>query len=139
MPFDGPGLVWGQGSRTHIDLAGGIAGVPRNLNTDGAGHRTRPARPKPLKAGLPLSLAGFNTVVLLKERYVFRTENNTKWRFISQTNLVPDIGQLLENAPNCVEVFAGFQYRHNKFGGDPRRTLNTEEKALIAGVAYHLK
>ena len=50
-----------------------------------------------------------------------------------------DVGQLLENTPNRVEVFVGFQYRHNKFGGAPRKTLNTEEKAPIAGVAYHLK
>ncbi|MGU3475798.1 hypothetical protein [Methylobacterium sp. D48H] len=89
--------------------------------------------------GLPLSLAGFNTIVLPKGRYGRFNENDTQLEFVSQTNLVLDVGQLVAGTPNRVEVFAGFQYWHNKFGGDPRRTLNTEEKALIAGVAYHLK
>ncbi|WP_244537027.1 hypothetical protein [Methylobacterium pseudosasicola] len=89
--------------------------------------------------GLPLALAGFNTLILPKGRYGQINENRTQVEFVSQTNLVLDIGQLIENAPNRVEAFVGFQYWHNKFGGDPRRTPNTEEKALIAGVAYHLK
>lgn len=89
--------------------------------------------------GLPLSLAGFNTIILPKGRYGFLNENDTLLEFVSQTNLVLDVGQLIANSPNRVEVFAGFQYWHNKFGADPRRTINTEEKALIAGIAYHLK
>lgn len=89
--------------------------------------------------GLPMSLAGFNTIVLPKGRYGTINQYDTQLEFVSQTNLVLDVGQLLADTPNRVEVFAGFQYWHNKFGGDPRRTLNTEEKALIAGVAYHLK
>lgn len=89
--------------------------------------------------GLPLALAGFNTIILPKGRYGQFNENQTQLEFVSQTNLVLDVGQLLESAPNRVEVFVGFQYWRNKFGGDPRRTINTEEKALIAGVAYHLK
>jgi len=89
--------------------------------------------------GLPLSLAGFNTIVLPKGRYGTINQNDTQLEFVSQTNLVLDVGQLLADTPNRVEIFAGFQYWHNKFGADPRRTINTEEKALIAGVAYHLK
>ncbi|WP_267428118.1 hypothetical protein [Methylobacterium sp. GC_Met_2] len=89
--------------------------------------------------GLPLALAGFNTIILPKGRYGNVNQFDTRTEFASQTNLVLDVGQLLENTPNRVEVFVGFQYWHNKFGGDPRKTLNTEEKALIAGVAYHLK
>ncbi|MCJ2059617.1 hypothetical protein MKL09_24135 [Methylobacterium sp. J-048] len=89
--------------------------------------------------GLPLSLAGFNTIILPKGRYGFTNDNDTQLEFVSQTNLVLDIGQLVDNAPNRVEAFVGFQYWHNKFGADPRRTINTEEKALIAGVSYHLK
>ncbi|WP_267360523.1 MULTISPECIES: hypothetical protein [unclassified Methylobacterium] len=89
--------------------------------------------------GLPLALAGFNTIILPKGRYGSFNENQTQLEFVSQTNLVLDVGQLLENTPNRVEVFVGFQYWHNKFGGHPPQTLNTEEKALIAGVAYHLK
>ena len=88
--------------------------------------------------GLPLSLAGFNTIILPKGRYGGINENDTQIEFVSQTNLVLDVGQLFARVPNRVEVFAGFQYWHNKFGADPRRTINTEEKALIAGVAYHL-
>ncbi|MDP4024170.1 hypothetical protein Q8W71_16195 [Methylobacterium sp. NEAU 140] len=89
--------------------------------------------------GLPLSLAGFNTIILPKGRYGGINENDTQLEFVSQTNLVLDLGALVADTPNRVEVFAGFQYWHNKFGGDPRRTINTEEKALVAGIAYHLK
>ena len=89
--------------------------------------------------GLPLALAGFNTIVLPKGRYGNVNQFDTRMEFVSQTNLVLDIGQLIDNAPNRVEAFVGFQYWHNKFGGNPRYTINTEEKALIAGVAYHLK
>lgn len=89
--------------------------------------------------GLPLSLAGFNTVILPKGRYGVTNENRTRVEFVSQTNLVLDVGQLAGGRPNQLEVFAGFQYWHNKFGADPRRTVNTEEKALIAGVSYHLR
>lgn len=89
--------------------------------------------------GLPLSLAGFNTIILPKGRYGGANENQTQLEFVSQTNLVLDVGQLIADVPSRVEVFVGFQYWHNKFGGDPRRTINTEEKALIAGVSYHLK
>lgn len=88
--------------------------------------------------GLPLSLAGFNTIILPKGRYGTTNQNETQMEFVSQTNLVLDVGALVTGRPNQFEVFAGFQYWHNKFGGDPRRTINTEEKALIAGVSYHL-
>lgn len=88
--------------------------------------------------GLPLSLAGFNTLILPKGRYGTTNQFNTQIEFVSQTNLVLDVGALVTGTPNRLEVFAGFQYWHNKFGGDPRKTINTEEKALIAGVSYHL-
>lgn len=89
--------------------------------------------------GLPLSLAGFNTIILPKGRYGTTNQNETQMEFVSQTNLVLDVGALVSGTPNRFEVFAGFQYWHNKFGADPRRTINTEEKALIAGVSYHLR
>ncbi|MCJ2082656.1 hypothetical protein [Methylobacterium sp. J-090] len=89
--------------------------------------------------GLPLSLSGFNTIILPKGRYGRTNENRTQLEFVSQTNLVLDVGRLTGGTPNQLEVFAGFQYWHNKFGADPRRTVNTEERALIAGVSYHLK
>ncbi|WP_156398916.1 MULTISPECIES: hypothetical protein [unclassified Methylobacterium] len=88
--------------------------------------------------GLPLSLSGFNTIILPKGRYGRTNEYETQLEFVSQTNLVLDVGQLAGGPAHRLEVFAGFQYWHNKFGADPRRTINTEEKALIAGVSYHL-
>lgn len=88
---------------------------------------------------LPLSIAGFSSIVLPKGRYGIYNEKETQLEFVSQTNLVLDIGQLINQVPNRVEGFIGFQYWHNKFGGDPRQTVNTEEKAVIAGIALHLK
>ncbi|MET0532039.1 MAG: hypothetical protein ABW003_27525 [Microvirga sp.] len=56
-------------------------------------------------------------------------------KFVSQSNLVLNAGKLIANALNGVQVLAGLQYWHNKFGGVPRKTHETEEKALIAGAA----
>ena len=40
---------------------------------------------------------------------------------------------------NRVEVFAGFQYWHNKFGNVETATFKgTEEKSFLAGVAFHV-
>ncbi|MCJ2068415.1 hypothetical protein MKK75_06255 [Methylobacterium sp. J-030] len=93
--------------------------------------------PRPF-TGLPLARAGFNIIVLPKGRYGNLNQNPTQLEFASQTNLVLDVGQVVNGAPNRVGAFVGFQYWHNKFGGDPRRTHNTAETALIIGLAIHL-
>lgn len=89
--------------------------------------------------GLPLSVSGLNTLVLPKGRYGLTNENETQVEFVSQTNLVLDFGQITGNAPNQISAFVGLQFWHNKFGADPRRTVNTQEKALLAGMTYHLR
>ncbi|WP_430912350.1 hypothetical protein [Methylobacterium sp. sgz302541] len=94
--------------------------------------------------GLPLSLAGFNNIVLPKGRGVqdvtaFAFNPKTGLEFLSRTNLVLDVGKLVYDQPNKVDVFVGFQYWLNKFGN--RETANfkgTEEKSFLAGVAFHI-
>lgn len=86
--------------------------------------------------GLPLSLAGFNNVVMPKGRDGFGAQTVTE--FLSRTNLVLDIGKLVYDQPNKVDAFVGFQYWRNKFGNDMRRVAGSEEKTFLAGFAFHI-
>lgn len=94
--------------------------------------------------GLPLSLAGFNNIVLPKGRGItdqsaFAFNPKTGLEFLSRTNLVLDVGKLIYNQPNRVDVFIGFQYWLNKFGNLERVDFKgTEEKSFLAGVAFHI-
>ncbi|TNC09990.1 hypothetical protein FF100_24035 [Methylobacterium terricola] len=95
--------------------------------------------------GLPLSIAGFNNIVLPKGRgisrdlsaYAFNPPRGVE--FLSRTNLVLDVGKLVYNQPNKVDVFIGFQYWLNKFGNVETATFKgTEEKSFLAGVSFHV-
>jgi hypothetical protein len=94
--------------------------------------------------GLPLSIAGFNNIVLPKGRGVqdvsaFAFNPKTGLEFLSRTNLVLDVGKLIYDQPNKVDVFIGFQYWLNKFGNVETATFKgTEEKSFLAGVAFHI-
>ena len=94
--------------------------------------------------GLPLSLAGFNNIVLPKGRGIrdvsaFAFNPKTGLEFLSRTNLVLDLGKLIYDQPNKVDVFIGFQYWLNKFGNVETATFKgTEEKSFLAGVAFHI-
>ncbi|WP_107351980.1 hypothetical protein [Methylobacterium sp. Leaf361] len=94
--------------------------------------------------GLPLSLVGFNNIVLPKGRGVsnpaaFAFNPPRGLEFLSRTNLVLDLGKLVYDQPNQVDVFVGFQYWHNKFGNVETATFKgTEEKSFLAGVAFHV-
>jgi nucleoside-specific outer membrane channel protein Tsx len=93
---------------------------------------------------LPLSLAGFNNIVLPKGRGItdptaFPFNPKTGLEFLSRTNLVLDLGKLAWDQPNKVDVFVGFQYWHNKFGNVETATFKgTEEKSFLAGVSFHV-
>ena len=86
--------------------------------------------------GLPLSIAGFNNIVMPKGRDGFG--DKTVLEFLSRTNLVLDIGKLVYNQPNKVDAFIGFQYWRNKFGNDQRSLAGAEEKSFLAGFAFHI-
>lgn len=94
--------------------------------------------------GLPLKLAGFNNIVLPKGRGIqdvsaFAFNPQTGLEFLSRTNLVLDLGQLVYNQANKVDVFVGFQYWLNKFGNVERYNFKgTEEKSFLAGFAFHI-
>ena len=94
--------------------------------------------------GLPLSLAGFNNIVLPKGRGIrdvsaFAFNPPTGLEFLSRTNLVLDLGKLIYDQPNKVDVFVGFQYWLNKFGNVERYNFKgTEEKSFLAGFAFHI-
>ncbi len=94
--------------------------------------------------GLPLSLTGFNNIVLPKGRGVqnpaaFAFNPPRGLEFLSRTNLVLDLGKLVYDQPNRVDVFIGFQYWRNKFGNvETANFKGTEEKSFLAGVALHV-
>lgn len=91
--------------------------------------------------GLPLSLAGFNNIVLPKGHLTnFPGDTNKAGlEFLSRTNLVLDIGKLIWDQPNKIDAFVGFQYWRNKFGTQETATFKgTEEKAFLAGIAIHV-
>lgn len=94
--------------------------------------------------GLPLALVGFESIILPKGRgissnlgaYAFNPSRGIE--FLSRTNLVLDLGKLLYDQPNKVDVFIGFQYWLNKFGNNETPTFKgTEEKSFLAGVSFH--
>ena len=93
---------------------------------------------------LPLSLAGFNNIILPKGRGIrdvsaFAFNPPTALEFLSRTNLVLDLGKLVYDQPNKVDVFVGFQYWLNKFGNAERFNFKgTEEKSFLAGFAFHI-
>ncbi|GEP11144.1 hypothetical protein [Methylobacterium gnaphalii] len=93
---------------------------------------------------VPLSIAGFNNIVLPKGRGVsdpsaFATNPKTGLEFLSRTNLVLDVGKLVWNQPNRLDAFIGFQYWLNKFGNQETPTFKgTEEKSFLAGFAVHI-
>ncbi len=94
--------------------------------------------------GLPLSLAGFNNIVLPKGRgvinpaaFAFNAPRGVE--FLSRTNLVLDVGKLVWDQPNRLDAFIGFQYWLNKFGNVETATFKgTEEKSFLAGVSVHI-
>lgn len=94
--------------------------------------------------GLPLSLAGFNNIVApkgkgIRDPFNYAFYPGTGLEFLSRTNLVLDVGKLVYDQPNKVDVFIGFQYWLNKFGNVERATFKgTEEKSFLAGVAFHI-
>jgi hypothetical protein len=92
---------------------------------------------------LPLSVAGFNNIVLPKGRGVPNAlaafNPKTGLEFLSRTNLVLDVGKLVWDSPNRFDAFIGFQYWLNKFGNVETPTFKgTEEKSFLAGVAFHI-
>ncbi|GLS42739.1 hypothetical protein [Methylobacterium brachythecii] len=94
--------------------------------------------------GVPLSVAGFNNIVMPKGRGVtdvnaFAFNPKTGVEFLSRTNLVLDLGKLIWNQPNRLDAFVGFEYWYNKFGNVERADFKgTEQKSFLAGFAIHL-
>ena len=85
---------------------------------------------------LPLSLAGFVTVVAPKGRDGFGVK--TKTELNSETRLVLDAGKTFGGPAGRTDIFVGYKYWRNKFGGDNRLTPGSIESTVFAGIAFHL-
>jgi len=95
--------------------------------------------------GFPLSLAGFNNIVLPKGNGQIPGVAQTNVEFLSRTNLVLDVGKLVWDQPGKLDAFIGFEYWRNKFGVDQDITFaqggagpGAEQKAFLAGISVHV-
>ena len=88
--------------------------------------------------GLPLRVSGFTNVVLPKGNDGFG--NATKTELLTDNRLTLDVGKLAANRGDLVDVFAGYRYWQNKFGGD--HTLDATgggtESTWYVGMALHM-
>jgi len=85
--------------------------------------------------GLPLRLQGFTNVVLPKGKDGFGASTVTEWLLHAQIAL--DLGDLVWHKPNIFDVFVGYQYWLNKFGGDHNKITGAEERTPYFGFAVH--
>lgn len=87
--------------------------------------------------GLPLRLSGFTNVVLPKGRDGFG--NQTKSEILTDNRLTLDIGKLAMNKANWIDLFGGYRYWENKFGGDHALdgTGGGTESTWYVGMAWH--
>ena len=87
--------------------------------------------------GLPLRFSGFTNVVLPKGNDGFG--NKTKTELLTDNRLTLDVGKLAANKPNWIDLFGGYRYWQNKFGGD--HTLDATgggiESTWYVGIAWH--
>jgi len=88
--------------------------------------------------GLPLRFSGFTNVVLPKGNDGFG--NATKTELLTDNRLTLDVGKLAANKGDLVDVFVGYRYWQNKFGGD--HTLDATgggtENTWYLGMALHM-
>lgn len=88
--------------------------------------------------GLPLRFSGFTNVVLPKGNDGFGTP--TKTELLTDNRLTLDVGKLAANKPDLVDLFAGYRYWKNKFGGDSGldATGGGTESTVYVGMALHM-
>ncbi len=87
--------------------------------------------------GVPLRFSGFTNVVLPKGRDGFG--NQTKTELLTDNRLTLDVGKLAANKPNWIDLFGGYRYWQNKFGGDHNldATGGGTESTWYVGLAWH--
>jgi nucleoside-specific outer membrane channel protein Tsx len=87
--------------------------------------------------GLPLRFSGFTNVVLPKGNDGFG--NKTKTELLTDNRLTLDVGKLAVNKANWIDLFAGYRYWQNKFGGDHNLdpTGGGTESTWYVGIAWH--
>jgi hypothetical protein len=87
--------------------------------------------------GLPLRFSGFTNVVLPKGNDGFG--NKTKTELLTDNRLTLDVGKLAANKPNWIDLFGGYRYWQNKFGGDHDldATGGGTESTFYVGIAWH--
>jgi nucleoside-specific outer membrane channel protein Tsx len=87
--------------------------------------------------GLPLRFSGFTNIVLPKGNDGFG--NATKTELLTDNRLTLDVGKLAMNKGDLVDVFAGYRYWQNKFGGDHTLDLTGggTESTWYVGMAFH--
>jgi hypothetical protein len=88
--------------------------------------------------GLPLRFSGFTNVVFPKGNDGFGSK--TKTELLTDNRLTLDIGKLSMNKADLVDMFVGYRYWQNKFGGDHNLDLTGggTESTWYLGMALHM-
>jgi hypothetical protein len=93
--------------------------------------------------GLPLRFSGFTNLTWPKGRDPFAQAGlpccKTTTELLTQNRLVLDLGKLIADKPNAVDLFVGWQFWNNKFGNNHKIAVNggSRESQFIFGLSWH--
>jgi len=93
--------------------------------------------------GLPLKFSGFANLTWPKGKDPFQQAGlpccKTTTEFFTQNRLTLDLGKVIADKPNSVDLFVGWQFWNNKFGNNHKLAPNggSRESQFIAGLAWH--
>lgn len=120
-----------------IPLIGFPAGTAENVDFKGTAE-IEVQYMQPLGfTGIPLRFSGFTNVVFPKGLDGFG--NQTKTEILTDNRLTLDVGKLAMNKANWIDLFGGYRYWQNKFGGDHDLdpTGGGTESTFYIGMAWH--
>jgi nucleoside-specific outer membrane channel protein Tsx len=85
----------------------------------------------------PVRFAGYTQYTMPKGRDGFGQQ--TKYELHTDNRLVLDFGKVVGYKPNWIDLFAGYSYWQNKFGGDHAMdaTGGGTESTAYVGIAWH--
>jgi nucleoside-specific outer membrane channel protein Tsx len=84
--------------------------------------------------GIPLRFSGFANFVEPKGKDGFG--NSTKTEFLTQNNLILDLGGLAFDKPHFLDIYVGYQYWLNKFGNNSNSNASDFTPGSLASTVY---
>jgi hypothetical protein len=121
-----------------VPQLGSPAGMRENVEFKGTlEFETQYMQPLSFLGGVPLRFSGFTNVVLPKGNDGFGTP--TKTELLTDNRLTLDVGKLVADKANWIDLFVGYRYWQNKFGNDHNldATRGSTESTAYVGLAWH--